>query len=309
MKILIAVSGGVDSVVLLDLLAKDKLEKFLGYHLPTNNYHLSIAYFNHAMQRNADKQEKLVKQLAQKYGVDFFTEKTKKKLRSETEAREARYAFLNRIAEEICAERIATAHHADDAVETILFNLIRGSGIAGLGGMSELNGKIWRPLLTISKAQLEAYAKKNKLKWVKDPTNQNINYKRNFIRKEILPRCAKINPQVTEAILRIGKQARENAEFMKLLAVEWLRRFRKRNTIPLTEFNSLPIALQREIIREIYLDKIGNTLKLEEKHFSEVLELARSGVGNKQKQFGKLIFKTMRSDGIRVLFGKTFDSR
>lgn len=301
MKILIAVSGGVDSVVLLDLLTKQKLEKFLSCQLPSTSYHLSIAHFNHAMQRNADKQEKLVKQLAQKYGVDFYTEKTKKKLRSEAEAREARYAFLNRVAEEICAERIVTAHHADDAVETILFNLIRGSGIAGLGGMNELNGKIWRPLLGVSKTKLETYAKKNKLKWVKDPTNKNLNYKRNFIRKEILPRCAKINPQAQEAILRIGRQARENAEFVKLLAEEWLRRFRKRNAIPLAEFNSLPVALQREIIREIYLDKIGNTLRLEEKHFSEVLELARSGVGNKQKRFGKLIFKTMRSDGIRVL--------
>jgi tRNA(Ile)-lysidine synthase len=301
MKILLAVSGGVDSVVLLDLLAKNKLEKFLNCRLATADWQLSIAHFNHAMHRQADSQTKFVEQLAQKYGADFYSEKTKKKLRSEAEAREARYEFLNKLAEEICAERIATAHHADDQIETILFNLIRGSGITGLGGMNELNGKIWRPLLGISKAQLETYAKKNKLKWVKDPTNQNLDYKRNFIRKEILPRFTKINPQAQEAILRTAKQARENAEFMKLLAVEWLRRFRNRNSIPLAEFNSLPIALAREILREIYLDKIGNTLKLEEKHFSEVLDLARSGVGNKQKQFGKLIFHTAREAGVRVL--------
>jgi tRNA(Ile)-lysidine synthase len=301
MKIIVAVSGGVDSVVLLDLLARKKLEKFLNCKLPATNYQLVVAHFNHAIHSEADKQEIFVKKIAAKYELEFVSEKSKRKLRSEAEARDARYKFLNRIAEKFSAERIATAHHADDAVETILFNLIRGSGLQGLSGMNDLNGKIWRPLLGISKKQIEAYAKRNKLKWVADPTNTDLNYSRNFIRRKIIPDLEKLNPKAADAILRISKLARENTEFLQTLAMDWLQRFGKQKSIPLMDFNSLPNPLQREIIREIYLNEVGNTLKIEEKHFSEILDLAKSGVGNKQKKFGKLLFKTTRKDKIRVL--------
>ncbi|MFH1546279.1 MAG: tRNA lysidine(34) synthetase TilS [Patescibacteria group bacterium] len=308
MKILIAVSGGVDSVVLLDLLANGKLEKFTNCKLQTDICQLFIAHFNHAIHSKADAHEKFVKNLARKYSLEFFSGKAKKKLKSEAEAREARYEFLEKIAGKIGAEQIALAHHAEDQVETIFLNLIRGSGLAGLGGMRKFAGisarskiSLWRPLLEISKSKIENYAKKNRLKFVSDPTNRDSKFLRNFLRREILPKFEKLNPKFGEAILRISKLARENAEFTNLLAAEWLRRFEKNKSVELPEFNSLPPALKREVIREIYSQEIGNLRGIEEKHVEEILALARNPRGGKEKKFGKIIFKTARKRGVRIL--------
>ncbi|MCK5472372.1 tRNA lysidine(34) synthetase TilS [Candidatus Gracilibacteria bacterium] len=307
MKILVAVSGGIDSVVLLDLLAKNKLGKFVDSEIPKIEK-ITIAHFNHKIHTKADDHQKFVEKLTKKYSLEFFTEKSRKKLRSEAEAREARYRFLGRIARKIGAERIALAHHAGDQVETIFLNLIRGSGLAGLGGMQEFSKSpihketnLWRPLLEIPKSNIENYAKRTKLKWIVDPTNIETKYSRNFLREEVLPKLKKLNPKFSEAILRTSKLARENSEFTKLLTVEWLRQFEKNKSVGFTTFNSLPSALKREVIREIYSKETGNLRGIEEKHVEEILALARNPHGKKEKKLGKVIFKTAKQDEIRVL--------
>ncbi len=300
MNILVAVSGGVDSVVLLNLLAKKKLEKFTNHQLPSTNYDLTIVHFNHAIHAKSDAHEKFVKKLAEKYELEFFSEKAKKKLKSEAEAREARYRFLQNVAKKVDADLIALAHHAGDQAETILFNLIRGSGITGLGGMREVSGKLWRPLLQTPKEKILTYAKHAKLKWVEDPTNLETKYSRNFLRKEILPKLKRLNPKFEDAIVRTGRIARENAELMSSLAAEWLQRFKKEKSINLAGFNSLPPTLKREVIRTIYLEEVGDLRRIEEKHLEEILTLARNPSGGKQKKLGKLTFQTAKKGGVRI---------
>jgi tRNA(Ile)-lysidine synthase len=301
MKILIAVSGGIDSVVLLNLLAKNKLKKFTNCQLPTANCQLAIAHYNHAIHRRADTQQKFVEKLAMKYKLEYFTEKSKKKLHSEAAAREARYVFLQKIAQRENCGRIALAHHAGDQVETILLNLIRGSGMHGMCGMSEFSEKKWRPLLQVPKSKLKNYANKHKLKFVTDPTNLEIKYSRNFLRKEVLPKLTKLNPRFAESLSRNSRIMRENMEIISLLAQEWLKCFSQKKSMDLQKFNSLPQSMQREVIREIYLNEIGNLQKIEEKHLEEVLTLACNLNGNKNKKIGKIIFKTSKRGGVRVL--------
>lgn len=300
MKILLAVSGGIDSVVLLNLLVKKKLAKFTGKEIPKIEK-IVVASFNHAIHTKADAHEKFVRQLAGKYDLEFFSEKARKNLASEAQARDARYAFLEKIMKRERCDLVALAHHAGDQIETILLNLIRGSGMQGLSGMQEISGNKWRPLLQISKSKIENYAKRNHLKFVKDPTNLELKYSRNFLRKEILPKLEALNPKFEVALVRTSKIARENMDLISMLAKEWLRRFAKVKSVELTEFASLPVALKREVIREIYLAEIGDLQKIEEKHLAEIVELSQNLSGNKQKKFGKLVFKTAKRGGVRVL--------
>lgn len=304
MKVLVAVSGGIDSVTLLDLLAKKRLAKFVDHQPPTTNYQLSVVHFNHKIHRDADKHEAFVKKLAIKYDLPFFSEHSKRKLKSEAEAREARYRFLRKTARKVGADCIALAHHLDDQVETILLNLIRGTGLLGLGGMGEYRDQLWRPLLSVPKQKIATYTKRNSLKFVRDPTNSATQYTRNFLRNKVLPDLEKLNPKVTEAILRVARAARESAEFSSLLADEWLRRFGKARSVPLAEFSSLPRAIQKTVVREIYHQQVGNLMGIEEKHLEEVVALAKNPQGGKQKQFGKLIFRTGKRGKERVLTWK-----
>jgi len=304
MKILIAVSGGVDSVVLLDLLAKKKLEKFIGYQLRTTNCELLVAHFNHKIHREADRQEKFVEKLAKKYNLKFFAGKARKKLKSEAEARDARFEFLEKIRKRENCDHIALAHHADDQIETIFLNLIRGSGLTGLAGMTKMAGCKWRPFLEIPKSQIVDFAKKQKLRFVVDPTNSDEKFARNFLRRDILPRVGKLNPQYRMAILRCAKIGRENLELISLLVQEWLLRFAQKKSIELTAFSALPNALKREVIRMIYSTAVGDLRGIEEKHIEEVLDLAGNPAGGKKKKLGKLEFRTAKQGGVRVFTWK-----
>lgn len=170
MKYLVAVSGGVDSVVLLDMLAKKKVDAV-------------VAHVDHGIRDDSADDARFVRQLAQQYGYEY----REKALHlgptaSEERAREARYTFLYELAKEYGAT-IVTAHHGNDLVETIAINLHRGTGWRGLAVLSRKGTE--RPLLNYSKTELYAYAMTNKLEWVEDKTNRDRRYLRNQIRARI----------------------------------------------------------------------------------------------------------------------------
>lgn len=300
---LVAVSGGVDSVALLDLLAKKKLGKFLGCELPPIEL-VGVAHFNHRIHRDANTHQKFVADLAEKYKLPYFTKRASKKLKSEADARDARYYFLKSLAKKTGADAIALGHHADDQVETVLLNVIRGTGLLGLGGMAEFRDGLWRPLLETTKKSLFEYAKSRRLKFVHDPTNDDATYSRNFVRLRIIAEMERINPRVREAFLRVARHAREGAELAALLAVEFLRRSEIKKSLPLAEFCALPQAVAKAIIREVYCREVGNLQKIEALHVSEIIELAKNSHGGKQKKFGELTFRTGKHGNVRVLTWK-----
>ncbi len=175
-KYVLAVSGGVDSMVLLDLLVRQK------------GLELVVAHFNHGIRDDAGEDEKLVTQTAKKLGLPIEVGRARLgKGASEAAAREARYKFLGKVRQKHRAAAIITAHHQDDLLETALLNILRGSGRRGLTAMQH-NPKIMRPLLNTPKADILAYAKRRKIKWREDETNKDLRYRRNYLRAKVLPR-------------------------------------------------------------------------------------------------------------------------
>jgi tRNA(Ile)-lysidine synthase len=208
--ILVGVSGGVDSVSLLDSLALLS-EKFY--------FKIIIAHYNHSLRgADSDADEDFVKDLAIKFGFDYFSAKgdvvsyaEKNSISIELAARQLRYNFFERTSRNHYADFVATAHTADDSAETFLFNLFRGSGLTGLSGIPATrnfvkNVVIARPLLTLKKKEIIEYAKARKLKWREDRTNEAVDYTRNRIRRVLIPLLEKeFNPQIIEAINRAAE--------------------------------------------------------------------------------------------------------
>lgn len=170
----VAVSGGVDSVVLLDILSKQPDLK------------LVVAHFNHGIRQESESDAQFVHNLAKKYNLDFEMGSAQLgQNASEETARNARYAFLKKLRQNRKALKIVTAHHSDDIVETIIINLTRGTGWRGISSLRTTTD-IARPLLDLTKNDILKYAKKNKLSWVEDSTNQDLRYLRNEVRHKIV---------------------------------------------------------------------------------------------------------------------------
>ena len=208
-RIGLAISGGLDSVVLLDTVCKAVQANSV--QDPTEIW---VFYIHHGLQKSADDWLEFCEKLAKKYQAHFdfrllhFADQSQGNI--EARARAERYDALTDLCIEHGIDDLLLAHHQNDQAETVLLQLLRGSGVAGLSGMPlyRANAKdahsitLWRPLLNQSKAELEAYAKEHKLKWVEDPSNQNTRYRRNAIRKEIIPRLEKIQPGVIANLAR-----------------------------------------------------------------------------------------------------------
>ena len=188
-RLLVAVSGGPDSVVLLDALHRE-------------GFFVVIAHCNFHLRGDASNEDaEFVKSLAAKYQVpycliDFDTEKVaeERKISIEMAARDLRYEWFEQMAAEYNCDLIAVAHNADDTVETFFLNLTRGSGLQGLSGMAQLRGKIVRPLLKVSRKQIMEYIAEYNLQYRIDATNLETIYTRNKIRHNLIPQFEEINP-------------------------------------------------------------------------------------------------------------------
>lgn len=171
---MLAVSGGVDSMVLLDLLRR------------TPGVRLIVAHFDHGIRSDSARDRQLVQRKSHQYGLRFVTETAQLGPNaSEMQARTARYAFLERIREREGAVAIITAHHQDDVLETMLLALIRGTGRKGLSSLQSTQARV-RPLLAHTKNELKAYAATHQLAWREDSTNTDLKYLRNYVRKTFM---------------------------------------------------------------------------------------------------------------------------
>jgi tRNA(Ile)-lysidine synthase len=194
-KLLLAVSGGVDSVVMAELFHKAK-------------YSFAIAHCNFGLRgKESDGDEEFVKGIADCYGAkfhvkEFHTNEYAKQHKQSIQmaARELRYEWLKEIADKHKYDYIVIAHHSDDAIETFFINLLRGTGIAGLHGINAEHDNIIRPLLCFSRQEIENYAKQNELDWREDSSNASDKYERNKIRHHLLPGLKKINTDAAKAI-------------------------------------------------------------------------------------------------------------
>ncbi len=199
-RVIIGVSGGADSMALLDIL----------HHL---GYECIVAHCNfHLRGQESYRDEYFVEKVATKYKFEYVSANfdTKKYIEEESislemAARELRYAWFEKIRKEYKAEKIAVAHHQDDSVETVLINLIRGTGIRGLSGIPPINGKVIRPLLCIFRDDILQYLKVRHIGFVEDSTNKEDIYTRNKIRLNVIPLLKTINPSVVQSIQKTSE--------------------------------------------------------------------------------------------------------
>lgn len=179
----VAVSGGVDSMVLLNMLTK------------VPGLELTVAHFDHGIRPDSQLDRQLVEATAKEYGLKFIFKEGKLGAKtSEAQAREARYKFLNSVAQEVGAKALITAHHQDDVLETAIINILRGTGRRGLTSLNSQKELI-RPLLNHNKSVIKIYAKNHNLKWREDATNQDTSYLRNYVRHKILPKFSEQQKQ------------------------------------------------------------------------------------------------------------------
>ena len=204
-RAVVALSGGLDSVVLLHLLR---------FGSPLEGVVLHAAHFDHGMRPGSRDDMHWVTGLCRAWGVELHAARAGAPPGSEEEAREARYAFLGRVRSQVGARLVLTAHHADDQAETVLFRALRGTGPAGLAGIPHRREPaLWRPLLPFWRDELESYAERVRICWRDDPTNVQLHYARNALRARIIPEIEqRVAPGARRALVRLAGLAREDEE-------------------------------------------------------------------------------------------------
>ncbi|CAM8391772.1 MesJ tRNA(Ile)-lysidine synthase MesJ [Candidatus Methylopumilus planktonicus] len=286
----VALSGGIDSVVLLHLL--HQLQK-------TQNFTLKASHVHHGLSKNADKWvkfcEKLCTKLSIPLDVNYVKLPQKKSLGIEGEARQLRYEKLLQAKTDL----VVLAHHEDDQAETFLLQLIRGAGVKGLSSMAHFDDtrRLWRPLLNTSRIDIERYAKKHKLKWIEDESNQNNDFDRNFIRSKVLPLLKNRFNHIIKVISRSSSHLAEAQHLLddlaqidlkshlksnnykhklKVKTLEKLSNARAKNALRYwLEFNNQTMPskdLLDELLRQVLTAKKDATIKI---HLSKNDEIRR----------------------------------
>jgi len=256
--VLCAVSGGRDSITLLHLLSTLAADAGFG---------IAAAHFNHQLRPTADRDEDFVRDWCGERGIpltcgrgDVRAFARREGLGIEDAARTLRYAFLEGAAQDIGADRIATAHHREDNAETILLHLLRGTGLQGLGGIPPVRGRIVRPLLEVSRAEIDAYVERNGLLYVEDESNRDASYMRNRLRLEVLPLLEEVSPGCGARIASAAALLREEDEYLRR-ETEGLLPDAEHDTIriPVTVLGREDAVLRRRLVRAMG-EKLGVSL-------------------------------------------------
>jgi tRNA(Ile)-lysidine synthase len=256
----VAVSGGVDSVVLLHMLAQRPQLK------------LTVAHYDHGIREDSAEDRRLVQALAREHHLPFVYHNGKLGPQaSEAVARQARYDFLHAVRKASGAGAVVTAHHQDDLLETVLLNLLRGTGRRGLSSLKSTD-VVKRPLLRVPKKELSRYAEREGLNWREDSTNADERYLRNYIRHRLLPRFAE---QDREALLAIARRAAELNEVIELQLVNYLHMQPARHVIDRYSFTMLPHSVAREVLAEWLMQ--STKTELSKKLLERLVMAAKTG--------------------------------
>ena len=288
--IVVGVSGGPDSIALLYCLNKFK-NMF--------KYKIICTHINHLIREDSTDDELFVENVCKNMQIPFYKKRENiielsKKLKKGTEetGRIVRYNFFDEILEKEKANKIAIAHNKNDNSETMLLNLIRGTGLNGLEGIQEIEyEKYIRPFINISRDEIESYCEKNHLEPRIDSTNKENIYNRNIIRNEILPIMKKINPNVIDSLSRTSKIIKEENEFIKN-TVE--NTFNSINHISVGEisysindFNKLSKTIKENLILYTIEKLVGDTKNIEKTNVEDIIKLAEKNIGNKYMELNK----------------------
>lgn len=274
-KYLLAVSGGVDSMVML--------YTFIA-NMPTENF--AVVTVNHNLRAEGAFDCNFVKQYCTENGVTCFVKSVDVKgyaLASgqsiETAARQLRYKAINDVADTYGYDVVCLAHHADDNAETVLLHITRGGGLRGATGMKRLQGRYFRPLLKMSKEEIVNFAHANQIPYVEDKTNADVAYKRNLVRHEVLPALTQINPYAVRALNSFAALAEQEDDYLDSLAdVSFVTIENGVASLPVSRFNEFHPVLKARIIRKT-MRALGYYKDIEQSHVAMVINLCKTTDG------------------------------
>lgn len=282
--LIVGVSGGPDSTALLHLLIEWRQQLLvISSQLPIT---FVVAHVNHGIRgRAALRDEAFVRALAKSHKLKCEVKSVKLAGKSglEERGRKIRREFFEKLRDKYNAKWILTAHTEDDQFETILLNFLRGSGPVGLAGMKIKKGAYLKPLLTTPKSEILAYLKIQKFKFCRDETNNDTKFRRNFIRKKILPLLLQVNPSLQKTLLRNSELFANVDAWIKKEAREFLEKHRKGlELFDRKDFEKLPEAIQCEVIQEAYRRATGTFYNISLVRVQEIRRMIEKGIGNKK---------------------------
>ncbi len=284
----VAVSGGADSVALLRLLL-DLRDELGGV--------LCVVHFNHKLRGRASQaDERFVAKLAAQHGLEFFVAEENIAAKAKRErgnledvARRARYAFFERLVQEHRFDRVAVAHTADDQAETVLAHILRGTGLAGLGGIHPTTGAVLRPLLRIRRAELRAYLRRKRQPWREDASNRDTKRMRARIRHKLMPLLEqKFQPAVVEHLCQLAEFAREDEAYLEgrsaLIEKQLAQAVQNTLRLALPDFLREPYSIQTRLLRRIVERLKPRSGQLSATHVAALLALAEFPESGKSMQ-------------------------
>lgn len=296
-KIVLGVSGGPDSIAMLNVLNDLRNNKL--------NFDIVVAHINHGLRENAKIDEEFVQDFCQKKGIECFVlhskvkEIAKKEKRGlEETGRKVRYDFFNEILKKTNSNKIAIAHNSNDNVETIIMNIIRGTGLSGLKGIEPKSGIYIRPLIECKRELIEEYCNNEKLNPRHDESNDINIYTRNKIRNVAIPYIKKeLNPNILETITRLSLIAKDDINYLdiqtqkayenmcieeKNLPYEVYNEEKEAKIIlNLKLFNEEDKAIQKRVILYAINKLFGTTKGIERIHIEDIIKLCNNNIGNK----------------------------
>lgn len=283
--VLAALSGGADSVCMVSILYK--LQKSLGITV-------AAAHLNHMIRgAEADRDEAYARELCKKYKIPFYARRTdvpeyaiKKGISEELAGRELRYEFFDELCKKHGYNKIATAHNKCDKAETVLMRVMRGTGVDGLCGIKYKRDNIIRPVLDLSREEIESYCKENTIDYKTDSTNESTDYTRNRVRCELIPFIKeKFNPNIIDTLCSLSDNAAEDAEFINGYAERLYMRInspmphRKPVVLDIKSLKMLDRSIRHRMYAIASRETMNDEYKLERKHFEMTDELLEKETG------------------------------
>lgn len=309
-KIVLGVSGGPDSITMLYIL--NEFSKIL-------NFEIIVAHINHGIRDEAVIDEKYVEEWCKKYYIPCYTLNCKVKdiakdlkLGIEEAGRKVRYDFFDEICKKTGANKIAIAHNKNDNCETIIMNVLRGSGSKGLCGIEPKQGKYIRPLIEIERKDIEDFCKIEKLEPRIDKTNFENEYTRNKIRNIVIPYIVKeFNPNIINSLERLSKIMIEQEEYIneevikqyKNVLIDEIKNNENEYNIivfNIKKFNSLAKIIEKKVILYAIQKLFGTTKRIEKVHLEDIIKLCNNNIGNKYLTPNKNIKIVIKNKQIHI---------
>ncbi len=287
-KIVLGVSGGPDSISMLDILRKIKEENII-------QFDIVVAHINHLIREEAVEDEEYVKKYCEKNGIECYIKRIdvqelaqNKKIGTEEAGRKARYEFFDEISQKTSSNKIAVAHNKNDKIETIIMHVLRGSGTSGLIGIEPIrDNKYIRPLIECERKEIEEYCDNQKLEPRIDKTNFENEYTRNKIRNIVIPYIKmEFNPNIIETINRLSDVVKEEETYINKIVEQTYKKLlieksKKEIVLDLKQFNEQDEVIKNRVI--LYTVKLinGSIQGVEKIHIRDIVKLCNNNIGNK----------------------------